>query len=113
MSVAGLPILDKSAPVTNMWLNEIMADMGRRGVSTADQMKHLAQIFGRGSRDIKALIDTKKFHADGLISESNPGDQKAATCFLVAQIKGGKYVRLFPDSGYSCDGAQYVPYNGS
>jgi branched-chain amino acid transport system substrate-binding protein len=66
-----------------------------------------------GEQVVKALINTKKFDADGLISESDPGDQKAATCYLVAQIKGGKYVRLFPDTGYSCDGAQYVPYNGS
>lgn len=62
---------------------------------------------------VKALIATKKFDADGLLAESNPGDQKPATCFLVAQIKGGKYERLFPDTGFSCDGAQYVPYTGS
>jgi ABC-type branched-subunit amino acid transport system substrate-binding protein len=62
---------------------------------------------------VKALIATKKFDADGLLAESNPGDQKPATCFLVAQIKGGKFVRQFPSSGFSCEGAQYVPYTGS
>jgi ABC-type branched-subunit amino acid transport system substrate-binding protein len=66
-----------------------------------------------GEQVVKALIATKKFDADGLLSESDPGDQKPATCYLVAQIKGGKYQRLFPDSGFSCEGAQFVPYTGS
>lgn len=66
-----------------------------------------------GAQVVQALIKTTKFDADGLLSESNPGDQKPATCFVVTQVKGGKFVRQFPDTGYSCDGADYIPYTGS
>ena len=62
---------------------------------------------------VQALIKTTSFDADGLLAEANPGDQKPATCWLLAQIKGGKYVRVTPDKGFSCDGAEFVPYTGS
>lgn len=86
------------------WANAMLYTEARKAAGGAN---------ATGEQVVKALIATKKFDADGLISESDPGDQKAATCYLVAQIKGGKYVRMFPDTGYSCDGAQYVPYTGS
>jgi branched-chain amino acid transport system substrate-binding protein len=86
------------------WANAMLYTQARMEAGGAD---------ATGAQVVQALIATKKFDADGLLSESNPGDQKAATCYLVAQIKGGKYQRLFPDSGYSCEGAQYVPYAGT
>jgi ABC-type branched-subunit amino acid transport system substrate-binding protein len=86
------------------WANAMLYTKARMAAGGAD---------ATGEQVVKALIGIKQFDADGLISESNPGDQKAATCFLVAQIKGGKYQRLFPSTGFSCEGAQYVPYTGS
>ena len=62
---------------------------------------------------VQALIKTTSFDADGLLAEADPGDQKPATCWLLGQIKNGKYVRVTPDKGFSCDGAQFVPYTGS
>lgn len=62
---------------------------------------------------VKALIGTTSFDAGGMIAESNPGDQKPSTCWMVGQIKGGKYVRLEPsDKGFSCEGAEFVPLGG-
>ena len=61
---------------------------------------------------VKALIAVKEFDGDGLLAPSNPGDQEPATCWLVAEIKGGKYRRVAPDQGFSCEGAAYVPYTG-
>ena len=59
---------------------------------------------------VKALIGTTSFDAGGMIAESNPGEQKPSTCWMVGQIKGGKYVRLEPsDKGFSCEGAEFVP----
>ncbi len=62
---------------------------------------------------VQALIKTTSFDADGLLAEANPGDQKPATCWLVARIAGGKYVREAPDKGFSCEDATFVPYTGS
>jgi ABC-type branched-subunit amino acid transport system substrate-binding protein len=86
------------------WANAMLYTQARMQAGGAD---------ATGAQVVQALIATKKFDADGLLAESNPGDQKPATCYLVAQIKGGKYQRLFPASGFSCDGAQYVPYAGT
>jgi branched-chain amino acid transport system substrate-binding protein len=62
---------------------------------------------------VQALIKTTSFDADGLLAESNPGGQEPATCWLLGQVKGGKYVRVTPDKGFSCEGAEFVPYTGS
>ncbi len=61
---------------------------------------------------VKALIGIKKFDGEGIVAESNPGDQEPATCWLVAEIKGGTYHRVAPDKGFSCEGAAYVPFTG-
>lgn len=59
---------------------------------------------------VQALIKTTKFDAGGMIAESNPGEQKPPVCWMVAQIKGGKYTRIEPsDKGFSCEGSEYVP----
>jgi ABC-type branched-subunit amino acid transport system substrate-binding protein len=88
----------------NAWANAMLYTQAREAAGGADATPEQV---------VKALINTKKFDADGLLAESDPGDQKPATCYLVAQIKGGKYIRDFPATGYSCDGADYIPYNGS
>lgn len=59
---------------------------------------------------VQALIATKEFDADGLLAPANPGDQEPATCWMLAEIKGGKYVRTLPASGFSCEGAEFVPF---
>jgi ABC-type branched-subunit amino acid transport system substrate-binding protein len=86
------------------WANAMLYTQARKAAGGADATPEQV---------VKALIATKKFDADGLLAESDPGDQKPATCYLVAQVKAGKYVRLFPDTGFSCEGAEYVPYTGS
>jgi ABC-type branched-subunit amino acid transport system substrate-binding protein len=61
---------------------------------------------------VQQLIKTTEFDADGLLAPANPGDQKPATCWLLAEIKDGDYRRLEPDKGFSCEGAEFVPYTG-
>lgn len=57
-----------------------------------------------------ALGTIQKYDAKGMLAEASPTARTPATCFVVAQIKGGKYVRLEPaDKGYSCQGAEFVP----
>ncbi len=62
---------------------------------------------------VQELIKIKTFDADGLLAPANPGDQKPATCWLLAEIKDGKFRRVAPDKGFSCEGEQFVPYTGS
>lgn len=50
------------------------------------------------------------FDADGAIATASPGNRTPATCWIVAEIKGGKYQRIEPaDKGFSCEGAEFVP----
>jgi ABC-type branched-subunit amino acid transport system substrate-binding protein len=62
---------------------------------------------------VQELIKIKSFDADGMLAPANPGDQKPATCWLLAEIKNGKFQRVTPASGFSCEGEQFVPYTGS
>ena len=61
--------------------------------------------------DVRFALGTiTKFDAKGMIAEASPTARTPATCWVVAQIKDNKYVRLEPsDKGYSCEGAEYVP----
>ena len=61
--------------------------------------------------DVRFALGTiTKFDAKGLIAEASPTARTPATCWLVAQIKGGKFVRVEPaDKGFSCEGAEFVP----
>ena len=64
--------------------------------------------------DVRFALGTiQKFDAKGLLAEASPTSRTPATCWLVARIQGGKYVREIPkDKGFSCEGAEYVPLTG-
>jgi ABC-type branched-subunit amino acid transport system substrate-binding protein len=61
--------------------------------------------------DVRFALGTiTSFDAKGLIAEASPTARKPPVCWLVAQIKDDKYVRLEPaDKGFSCEGAEFVP----
>jgi ABC-type branched-subunit amino acid transport system substrate-binding protein len=48
-----------------------------------------------------------QYDGNGLLAPANPSAKVPATCFLVATIKGGKFVRSAPPSGYICDKGGY------
>jgi ABC-type branched-subunit amino acid transport system substrate-binding protein len=51
-----------------------------------------------------------QFDGNGLLAPADPAGKGPATCFLAATIKGGKFVRSAPSSGYICDkGGYYKP----
>lgn len=56
----------------------------------------------------KVLAELRKitlFDADGFWAPSNPAQKKAGNCYVVWQIKGGKYVRTdTPAKAFRCDG---------
>lgn len=63
-----------------------------------------------GQDVVNALLKVQEFDADGLVASSKPGLKQPPTCWIVAQVKGGKFERVEPDSGFSCEGGQYVRY---
>ncbi len=59
--------------------------------------------------DVLAALRTfTKFNAGGLLAEANPAGKKPATCWVLTQVKDGKYIRVdSPASGFRCDGAYF------
>ena len=55
-----------------------------------------------------ALNTITNFTGDGLMAASNPAGKKPATCWLLTQVKNGKFVRLTPPNAFRCDGTYYV-----
>jgi hypothetical protein len=48
-----------------------------------------------------------RYDGNGIIGVGNPAQKVPTTCYLVYQVKGGKWVRLDPAQGFRCDG-QYL-----
>jgi hypothetical protein len=53
---------------------------------------------------IAALKKIDDFDSNGLLAKTGPASKRPATCYAMVTIKGGKYQRLDPPSGYRCDG---------
>ena len=52
------------------------------------------------------------FDAGGVITPGRPGAKEPSTCYILWEIKSGKYVRQdTPRGKYRCDG-RFVPFNG-
>ena len=61
---------------------------------------------------IKGLTKVTSWDAGGLHPAQNPGQNKANSCVLYLQVKGGKFVRVFPDQGFACNAANTAPVSG-
>ncbi|MDE3087605.1 MAG: ABC transporter substrate-binding protein, partial [Acidobacteriota bacterium] len=63
---------------------------------------------------VEALGKVTSFDADGLIPEENPSANVAGHCWLLAQIKGGKVVRVAPTppTGVVCTSGGYLTAPG-
>lgn len=59
--------------------------------------------------DVLAALRTfTRFDAGGLLAEANPAGKKPATCWVLTQVKDGKYIRVdSPATGFRCDGAYF------
>ena len=56
---------------------------------------------------LASLKKVEKYDADGMLAPSGPATKRPATCYVLWQIKGGKYVRVDPAKGYRCDGTYF------
>lgn len=57
---------------------------------------------------LASLKKVRDYDADGMLAPSGPASKRPATCYVLWQIKGGKYVRVdTPATGYRCDGTYF------
>jgi len=63
-------------------VNEVVKANGNNGLTRADTLK--------------TVIAKKEFNADGMIGTMNPGDKIPSGCYVLSQVKSGKYVRVWP-----------------
>ena len=56
---------------------------------------------------IGALKSIKSFDSNGLLAPDGPADKIPPHCYVIIQVKNGKFVRVDPASGFRCDG-QYL-----
>lgn len=79
----------------------------------ADAVKGLGSDVTRASLD-KALSEVHAWNAGGLQGTSDPGANKAASCFIMTQVKGTTFERIYPTKaddaavyeagkGFACD----------
>ena len=57
---------------------------------------------------LEALAGIDEFDADGLLPAANVGAKEPPTCWGMAQVRGGKFVRVLPeDKGFACEPGGY------
>jgi ABC-type branched-subunit amino acid transport system substrate-binding protein len=59
---------------------------------------------------LAALGQIHSFDADGLLVSSDPAGKQGGSCYLLAKIVQGSFVRTdMPDTGFRCDASSYPP----
>ncbi len=58
---------------------------------------------------LQSLKQVRSFDADGLIATTDPGDRQPASCWILARIVNGTFVRISPSpkAGYICNAPYY------
>lgn len=79
------------------------------GILFRDVVKKVAEERGDNGVTRAAVLETVKgiseFDADGMLAPSNPGGRVPSPCYALMQVKGGKFVRVFPKKAgtFHCD----------
>jgi ABC-type branched-subunit amino acid transport system substrate-binding protein len=83
-----------------------------------------AQLFVQALRDagpnptrgkvLAALRNVTSFNASGILATANPAGKVPATCYLLAKVVNGQFVRVAdpPRGGFRCDGSYYYVGGG-
>jgi ABC-type branched-subunit amino acid transport system substrate-binding protein len=61
---------------------------------------------------LDALAGIHDFDANGLIAPVDVGGKQPPECWILVQVKDGKWQRVTPQSGYQCDPGGYYLYKG-
>jgi branched-chain amino acid transport system substrate-binding protein len=48
------------------------------------------------------LAKLTSYDGGGLVANTNPAQKKSTTCFHVVSVKGGRWVKTYPDKGFHC-----------
>ena len=72
-------------------VNKVVADGGNNALTRA--------------ATLAAVKGITKFDADGMIGTIDPGEKVPSNCYALTQVKGGKFVRVFPKKAgtFDCD----------
>ena len=72
-------------------VNKVVAESGNNGVTRA--------------ATLGAVKSITEFDADGMIGTINPGGKVPSDCYALTQVKGSKFVRIFPKKAgtFDCD----------
>lgn len=63
---------------------------------------------------VDALGEIDSFDADGMLSEANVAAKEPSECYLLGQVRDGKFVRVLPeDEGFTCEPGGYYYADGS
>lgn len=57
---------------------------------------------------LTALRGIRDFTADGMTGPVDIGNKATISCFMVMQVRKGKFVRVYPDKGLNCNPANVV-----
>jgi ABC-type branched-subunit amino acid transport system substrate-binding protein len=78
------------------------------GWASAQLFVQALKAAGPQAKREKVLAELRKitkFDAGGLLAPGNPAGKQPPTCYVLNQVKGGKWVRLdTPPNAYRCDG---------
>jgi ABC-type branched-subunit amino acid transport system substrate-binding protein len=54
-----------------------------------------------------ALAKITKFSSGDIVGDAGPGTKRPSICYVISQIKQGRYTRVDPARGYRCDGTYF------
>jgi len=61
---------------------------------------------------LDAVKNTHDFDADGLLAKADVGAKQTSGCWMLATVKNGKFVRVMPDKGFTCEPGGYFQAKG-
>ena len=53
------------------------------------------------------LKQIHQFDSNGMLAPADPAGKGPPTCYVIVDVKGGKFVRKTPDKGYRCNDGGY------
>ena len=90
------------------------ADAWAAGVMLRDAVNAAVKQGGNNALTRKAVFDAlgkiTAFNADGMIGTTNIAKHGASPCFILLQVQGGKFVRVFPSKPgtFNCDSKNVI-----
>ena len=58
---------------------------------------------------VEALRKIDEFDGNAMMASAGPGTKRPSTCYLIAELEGGKFRRVEPATGFRCDGTYFRP----